>query len=106
MLTLFSINTAFSQQVSPLWKDFEEAKAKHQIPVLPDFSFAGYHFSERPLPNLLNHKYFDVTQFGAIPNDDKFDDEGIQKAINTAQEYNKPAVVFFPSGKFLFAPDE
>ena len=106
VLSLLIANTAFSQQTTPLWKNFEEAKAQNQTPVLPDFSFAGYHFSERSIPNVSNHKYFDVTTFGAIPNDDKFDDEGIQKAIDAAQKYNKPAVVFFPAGKFLIAPDE
>ena len=106
ILSLLIANTALAQQTTPLWKNYEEARAQNQTPVLPDFSFAGYHFSERSIPSVINHKYFDVTTFGAIPNDEKFDDEGIQKAIDAAQKYNKPAVVFFTTGKFLIAPDE
>lgn len=106
ILGLILVNAAMAQQISPLWKDFEDAKAQNRIPVLPDFSFAGYHFSELPIPSVSGHKYFDVTKFGAIPNDDKFDDDAIQKTIDAAQKFNKPAVIFFPAGKFLIAPDE
>lgn len=106
MLILFLANTVFAQQSTPLWKDFTDAKAQNKTPVLPDFSFAGYHFSEKEIPDVSKRKYFNVTDYGAIPNDDKFDDEAIQKTIDAAQAYEEAAVVFFPPGKFLIAPDE
>src|SRR4029078_4208608 len=39
-------------EVAPLWKDFLEAKKKGTTPVLPDFSYAGYHFSEKEIPSV------------------------------------------------------
>lgn len=96
-----------AQTVSPLWKDYIEAKRNGKTPVLPDFSYAGYHFSEKPIPDVMNFKkVFRVTDFGAFPNDDKFDDEGIQAAINAAEKNEDGGVVFFPAGKYLIAPDE
>ena len=65
--------------VAPLWEEFVEAKKAGKTPILPDFSYAGYHFSEREIPSVTNKKYFKVTDFGAVPNDNKFDDEAIQK---------------------------
>ncbi|GAB3851492.1 hypothetical protein GCM10028822_18210 [Hymenobacter terrigena] len=92
--------------VAPLWKEFVEAKKKAAEPVLPDFSYAGYHFSENPIPDVSAKKVFNVRDFGAIPNDDKFDDEAIQAAINAAEKNVGGGVVYFPAGKFLIAPDE
>jgi hypothetical protein len=63
----------------PLWKDFVEAKKTGKTPTLPDFSYAGYHFSEKEIPNVAGRKYFNVKDFGAVSNDDQFDDEAIQK---------------------------
>ncbi|WP_160711214.1 DUF4955 domain-containing protein [Chitinophaga solisilvae] len=92
--------------IAPLWKDFVSARKNKTIPVLPDYSYAGYHFSERPLPDVSAGKKFDVTQFGAVPNDSLYDDEGIQRAIDAAAAHPGGGVVFFPKGKFLLAPDE
>ncbi|MRX46264.1 DUF4955 domain-containing protein [Pedobacter puniceum] len=105
-LLQIGLGNAFAQEVSPLWTDFLNAKKTGKEAVLPDFSFAGYHFSEKNIPDVSKHKYFNVKDFGALPNDDKFDDEAIQKTIKAAEAFNKPAVVFFPAGKYLIAPDE
>ncbi|WP_114781917.1 DUF4955 domain-containing protein [Botryobacter ruber] len=99
--------SAQAQTVSPLWQDFVEAKRTGKTPVLPDFSYAGYHFSEKPIPDVLKtKKVFKVTDYGALPNDDKFDDAGIQAAINAAEKVVGGGVVFFSAGKYLIAPDE
>jgi Domain of unknown function (DUF4955)/Pectate lyase superfamily protein len=92
-------------ETASLWDDFLKAKADGTEPVLPDFSFAGYHFSEVPIPDVSDRPRFDVTQHGAIPNDDQYDDDAIQRAIETA-EAGRGGVVFFPSGKFLIAGDD
>ena len=96
---------ASAQQVSPLWKDFVEAKKKGATPILPDFSYAGYHFSERPIPDQVSRKQFKVTDYGAIPNDDKSDEDGIQAAINAAEKHKGGAVVYFPAGKYILVAD-
>ncbi len=40
-----------AQKATPLWQDFIEAKKKGTTPILPDFSYAGYHFSENAIPD-------------------------------------------------------
>ncbi len=94
-----------SAETAALWSDFVTAKREGREPVLPDFSFAGYHFSEKPIPDVSQRPRFDVTQYGATPNDDTFDDDGIQRAIETA-EASQGGVVFFPPGRFLIAGDD
>ncbi|TCJ19575.1 DUF4955 domain-containing protein [Flaviaesturariibacter flavus] len=97
--------TARAQSVTPLWQDFVSAKHTGKTPVLPDFSYAGYHFSEKALPDLRGKKQFNVTDYGAKPDDDVFDDEAIQKAIDAAEANPGGGVVFFAPGRFLIAPD-
>ena len=93
-------------ETAPLWDDFVKAKSAGTEPVLPDFSYAGYHFSEAPIPDVSDRPRFDVTDYGAIPNDDQFDDEAIQATIDAAEGAGPGVVVFFPPGKYLIAPDE
>ena len=94
-----------AQKVAPLWTEFVEAKKSGKIPVLPDFSYAGYHFSEKKIPDVSQKKYFKVTDFGAKPNDAVSDEVGIQAAIDAAQKNTYGGVVFFPPGKYLVSAD-
>src|SRR5688500_418232 len=88
------ITSATAQKVAPLWKDFVQAKKTGKTPVLPDFSYAGYHWSEKEIPSVGNKKQFKVTDYGAIPNDDKFDDEAIQKTVDAAEANAGGGIVF------------
>ncbi|HEX7903208.1 MAG TPA: DUF4955 domain-containing protein [Chitinophagaceae bacterium] len=101
----FILCFAMAQNVTPLWQDFLDAKKNGKTSILPDFSYAGYHFSEKQIPDQSGRKYFTVTDFGAVPNDDKFDDEAIQKAVDAAEKDANGGVVFFPPGKYLIAAD-
>ncbi|MFT3827174.1 MAG: DUF4955 domain-containing protein [Chitinophagaceae bacterium] len=103
ILCTYAIN---AQTVAPLWKDFVTAKKNGTTPVLPDFSYAGYHFSEAVIPDVSGKKYFKVTDFGAVPNDNQYDDAAIQKAVDAAEKNPGGGVVFFPPGKYLIAADE
>lgn len=105
MSILALCSTTFAQKVSPLWTDFVAAKQTGKTPILPDFSFAGYHFSEKPIPETSGKKVFNVVDYGAKPNDAVYDDEAIQRAIDAAEKNKDGGVVFFPSGKFLIAAD-
>jgi hypothetical protein len=89
---------------SELWKDFVEATGAAREPVLPDFSFAGYHRSDKPIPTIKG-PVFDVTKHGATANDSSFDDTGIQAAINAAAKAGG-GVVLFPPGRFLVNQSE
>ncbi|WP_158860214.1 DUF4955 domain-containing protein [Lunatibacter salilacus] len=107
LFLLLSCFSAYGQQVAPLWTEFKLAQDDQRVvATLPDFSYAGYHFSEIDLPTTYKQKVFDVTDYGAIPNDDTFDDEAIQRTIDAAQSDDDGGVVFFPPGKYLIAPDE
>jgi hypothetical protein len=83
---------------SRLWKQYREARQTGGEPVLADFSYTGYHWGEASIPT-VDWKRFDVTDFGAVPNDGQSDRTAIVQAI-AAAEANGSGVVFFPSGRF------
>lgn len=94
------------QEPASLWKSFIKEQDSSLPPTLPDFSYAGYHFSEKNLPDLGEGRRFDVTKFGAVPDDESYDDEAIQKAIHAAEATPGGGIVFFPPGRYKIAPDE
>lgn len=94
-LLLLSVSTAFSQKEAKIFTDYRADKS-----VLPEFSYAGYHHGEKDLPHNKNYKVFNVTDFGAIPNDTVSDKIAIQNAINAANIAGG-GIVFFPKGRFL-----
>lgn len=87
---------------SSLWAEFVDAREKNAEPVLPDFSYAGYKYSASPIPT-VDGPTFAVTDYGARPDDEAFDDAGIQAAIDAASERGG-GVVQFPQGRFLVSP--
>ena len=76
-----------------------EAKENGTEPILPDFSYAGYHHFSKSVPD-VTHTIYDVTSYGAIPDDDQSDQAAITAAI-AAAEQDGSGVVFFPPGEFL-----
>jgi hypothetical protein len=102
ILTVFYFS--ISAQKSALWDDFVKAKQKGTEAILPDFSFAGYKYSEVAIPT-VNYKVFDVTKYGAIPNDKKSDKAAIRRTIAAAIK-NKEGIVFFPKGKYYINTKE
>lgn len=81
-------------------KLFEQYKQNKVNSLLPDFSYVGYHYGNANIPTINKYKIFNVTDFGAIPNDTLSDKIAIQNAINAANK-NGSGIVFFPKGKFL-----
>ena len=67
--------------------------------LLPDYSYAGYKFGVDSIPT-TNLPIFDVTKYGAIPNDNLEDFDGVQAAIDAAAAAGG-GIVFFPKGRFL-----
>ena len=88
-------------QAPEIWQDYLEDKSNGVIPELNDYSFAGYHFSEKDIPDVDGWTHFNVVDFGAVADDEAFDDDAIQAAIDAAEDHNGPAVVFFPPGRFM-----
>lgn len=109
---LMAIATVFNplaaQNPSALFQDWVDAQVHNTEPILPNFSYAGYHYGERglPLDNELPSQVFDVTQppFNAVPNDGISDKAAIKAAI-AAAEANGGGVVFFPPGRFIISDE-
>lgn len=95
ILNLFAIMSVSAQKESKIFQDYKKDRK-----VLPDFSYVGYHQGEKGIPNITDYKVFDVTSFGAKPNDTISDKIAIQKAIEAANK-NGSGIVFFPKGRFL-----
>lgn len=93
-------------QVAPLWNDYLGARKEGRTPPIPDFSYAGYHFSETAIPDVSGKKQFHVKDYGALPGDGKYDDEAIQSAIRAAEANPGGGVVVFGSGRYMISPDE
>lgn len=104
IMLLLALSTGVIAQDSRLWDEYKLAHSKGKVAELPDFSFAGYHHGEKAIPN-VNHKIFDVSDYGAIPNDNKSDKEAIRAAIKAASK-SKASIVYFPKGRFLVNEDE
>jgi hypothetical protein len=102
-ITLVSCFNCYSKQ-SQVWEDFKKAKANTTEAILPDFSYVGYKYSEVEIPN-VDYKIYDVTEFGATPNDLKSDKEAIKKAVEAATKNGK-GIVFFPKGKYLINTED
>lgn len=101
---MISFNS-FAQTEAPSWVEFAEKKESGKLgeATLSDYSYSGYHFSEKEIPDVSNWTTFEVTNYGAIPNDTLYDDAGIRAAIDSAIASNQPAVVYLPAGKYLVA---
>ena len=92
-------DTAPAAEASSTWEQFVAAKQNQTAPPVPDFSYTGYHYFERPIPD-VSHTVFDVTDYGAVADDGLSDQDAIERAI-AAAEANGSGVVFFPPGEFL-----
>ena len=89
--------------VSSTYRDFIRQKVNRENTTLPDFSYAGYKAFNEPVPDITG-PVFDVTSYGAVPNDKHSDQDAIVSAIEDASA-SGGGVVFFPPGEFLVNTD-
>src|SRR6476661_5160947 len=82
---------------------FEDFKAKGAKSILPDFSYAGYHYGEKEVPNLTK-KIFNVSDYGIKPDDPSDQTDKIQKVIDEIGAKGG-GVIYFPKGKYLLNMD-
>lgn len=100
------LNTASTNAAeSAFWQQFKQAIIEETEPTLPDFSYAGYDYSESQTPDTSSWAVFYVTAYGAIADDTGFDDTAIQAAIDAAEAAGG-GVVFFPPGQYKISPNE
>jgi uncharacterized protein DUF4955/pectate lyase-like protein len=94
---------AASATESPTWRQFVEAKRTGSEPIVPDFSYAGYHGGVDSIPDVRG-PVFDVTKYGARGDGKTDDQEAIQRAIRAAEGAGG-GVVFFPRGTYRINAD-
>ncbi|MBI9057353.1 MAG: hypothetical protein JEZ01_06235 [Labilibaculum sp.] len=98
ILFLFLAASCQKQEHNNSPKILQEFIKKGSKSILPDFSYAGYKYGEKSIPN-VESKIYDITSFGAVPNDNLDDTKSIQAAVDAAGK-NKGGIVFFPPGTF------
>lgn len=99
-LLFAGLSTGASAELTPIWIEQVASVERGAAPPLPDFSWAGYAYGEASIPESFDLPVFPVVEFGAVPDDDRSDREGIQDAIDAAEAAGG-GVVLFPSGTFL-----
>jgi hypothetical protein len=97
------ICTSIDAAESKTWQQFVAARQNGSEPILPDFSYSGYHGGGDAIPS-ISGPIFDVTHYGAKGDGKADDQEAIQKAID-AVEGKGGGVVFFPPGTFRVNAD-
>jgi hypothetical protein len=102
-VTAMSMMACASAQTTPAWENFVEQSRQGKATDIPDYSWAGYERGEKAIP-VAAGKRFDVTDYGAKPDDLVDDRDAIQKAIDAAAA-NGGGVVYLPAGRYLVNTD-
>ncbi len=93
-----------ARDTAQIWKKYIGELEDEAIPLLPDYSYAGYKLGEEAIPHHFALSTFDVTDYGAVANDAVSDQTAIQAAIDAAEE-SGGGIVFFPPGEYLVNTD-
>ena len=86
-----------------IWQEYVDAQQSGKESLLLNFSYAGYHHGEKGIPE-VNHKIFNVCDYGAVPNDGKSDRSAFEAAIKAAEKHGS-GVIFFPKGRYHLRPE-
>lgn len=105
LVGILIINCSKKTSKDKIWEPeiLKQFKQKGIASNLPDYSYAGYGYGEKAIPTIKGNVY-NVTDFGAVPNDGKDDTFAINSTIESAGK-NGGGIVLFPSGKFLINTD-
>ena len=97
-LFLFLLPLASAQITPNIWKKFIGEPVPAGTPDLIDYSYAGYKNGAEGIPEDFGYTVYDVTHYGAIPDDGKSDSAGIRAALSPASSGR--SIVFFPPGQY------
>ena len=100
VILLFFVNVN-AQNKSALFQNWVDAQTNNTVPTLPTFSYAGYIHGEFGLPTSFSQPVFNVTDYGAVANDNISDKEAIKTTIAAAEASNNGGIIFFPPGRFI-----
>jgi len=88
-----------SAQITPnIWKKFIGDPVPTGTPDLIDFSYAGYKNGTEGIPESFGYTVYNVTDYGATPDDGRSDSAGIRAALGAAASGR--SIVFFPPGQY------
>ncbi|MGN0189297.1 MAG: DUF4955 domain-containing protein [Candidatus Cryptobacteroides sp.] len=93
-------------------REYKEFEAGSPENVLLDFSYAGYKHGETAPPDVwsLGYTVYDVTAYGAIPNDGISDRDALYAALqaagigdpdNKTYKADAKAIIYFPEGEYI-----
>ncbi|MNK25660.1 Pectate lyase superfamily protein [compost metagenome] len=102
LIALLVISQSVVAQLSEpqIFKDFKKDKSKSKF---TDFSYAGYHYGEKPLPTALKN-VVDVSKFGVHPNTQTDCTPAVQRIIDSLGKKGG-GTLYFPKGRYLFNLD-
>ena len=83
---------------TPWWPELLSEKGTVDV-YLPDFSYAGYYWGEKPLPEWSTT--LNVSEFGAIPDDNQDDTGALKKAFQAANKKDGPVVLKLDRGRYI-----
>jgi len=89
--------SSFAQQEASIFATFKKNSNKCN---LPDFSYAGYHYGELPIPVITDH-IINVTQNGIKSNTMKDQTKEVQQLIDKVGA-SGGGVLYFPKGVYYF----
>jgi hypothetical protein len=93
--SLFVNSIAFSQQTPKILTD---SKTNY----LPDFSYAGYHFGEKNIPEVQG-KIINATDYGVKANDGLDDTKALLKAVKAANATDGNVILQLPAGRIILS---
>ena len=95
-----------AQNPSALFQNWVDAQTNTTTSILPTFSYAGYKHGEFGLPTSFSQPIYNVTDYGAVANDNISDKNAIIAAIKKAEENDNGGIIFFPPGRFIVNDSE
>ena len=99
-LFLFLSPLASAQLTPNIWKKFIGEPVPAGTPDLIDYSYAGYKNGEEGIPETSTLPIFNVTDYGAVPDDNESDTEAIKAALDAAYKGTQGGIVFFLPGQY------
>ncbi|WP_418263717.1 right-handed parallel beta-helix repeat-containing protein [Flavobacterium faecale] len=101
ILVLF-VSLAPSLLWSQTKEDIQKILLKNNETYIPDFSYAGYHNGEKPLPTPKSTIVY-ATDFGVIANDPIDDSKALLKALEKAKTIPGNVVLELPAGRIILS---
>ena len=97
-LFLFLLPLASAQLTPNIWKKFIGEPVPAGTPDLIDYSYAGYKNGTEGIPEDFAYTVFNVTDYGANPDDGISDTVGIRDALDAAS--SGQSIIYFPPGQY------